>query len=166
VPLSSELSTVDPRAFVPTVKELPRGTTLSSFAYISTEQASQRNSIPLTLLRRTGREIGYDRDFQVPRYGDIEVEAVRFRTHDGMTRAYSYFLTMVPKANVPPPMVLSGVGERGTLVLIEGGAFVEFMRGRYYVVITTVPATPRTVVFIEGLARTMDRWIRTFSASA
>lgn len=164
--LSSELSTFDPRTVIPTANQLPNGTMLSSFSYISTEQASHRNGIPIGLLRRAGREIGYDRDFQVPRYGDVEIEAVRFRTHGGMIRAYSYFLTMVPSANVPPPITLQGVGERGTLVLIEGGAFVEFMRGRYYVVITTVPATPRAVVFIEGLARSLDRRIRTFAARA
>jgi hypothetical protein len=161
-----DLTTIDPQDLVPTLGDFPPGTTLSTFMYVSTAQASRRNGIPLSVLHRTGREIGYDRDFQVPGYGDIEVETVRFRTHSGMARAYSYFMTMVPHTTVPAPATVRGVGERSAIALIEGGGFVEFMRGRYYVVISAVPATTRAVALIESLAHLVDRRIRTYSASA
>lgn len=163
--LTSELATIDPSVLVPAARDLPRGTRLQSGTYVSTGQAARSNGTSLQVLQRTGREIGFERDFLVPKYGDIDVEIVRFRTHEGMKQAYSYFLTLPAARGLPNPVRTEGVGERAALVMAEGGAFLEFMRGRYYVVVTTVPAARGTLDFVARLSRALDERIRTYAHS-
>ena len=44
--------------------------------------------------------------------------------------------------------------------------FVEFMRGRYYVVVTTVPVTQGALGYIHTLARRLDSRILHYGPSA
>jgi hypothetical protein len=132
---------------------------------VSNEQAARRNNTSLAVLRNTGREIGFERDFLVPRYADIEVDVVRFRSHDGMGKAYAYFLGL-PDAQGLHATVFRGLGERAALVTTPEAGFVEFMRGRYYAVITTVPLTQSTLNTIGGLARRLDRRILHYQPNA
>ena len=160
-----EISTIDPAALVPQLADLPHGSSVQSNSYVTTNQASQNNHTSLTRLRTDGREIGFDRDFRVPRYGDIEIEVVRFRSHAGMGRAYDYFLTL-PAARGLTAVPFNGLGEHAALVSTSQAAFVEFMRGRYYAVITTVPATQGALQYIHTLAHRLDRRILSYGASA
>jgi hypothetical protein len=164
-PVRSEISTIDPAALVPRLADLPLGSSVQSNAYITTAQASQRNQTSLNFLRGAGREIGFDRDFRVPRYGDIDVEVVRFKSHAGMSRAYDYFLRL-PGAQGLNAVPFSGVGEHAALVTSSQAGFVEFMRGRYYAVITTVPTTQSTLRYVHALARRLDTRILHYGPSA
>ena len=161
----SEISTIDPAALVPQLAELPQGSSVQSNTYVTTTQASHNNHTSLALLRSDGREIGFDRDFRVPTYGDIEIEVVRFRSHSGMRRAYDYFLTL-PATRGLTAVPFAGIGEHAALVSTPQAAFVEFMRGRYYAVITTIPATQEALRYIHSLARRLDTRILTYGASA
>jgi len=160
----AEFSAIDPRLLVPQAADLPRGTSVSSFAYVSSAQAARRNDTPLPVLQQFGREIGYTRDFQVPRYGDIEVDVVRYRTIGGLARAYAYFLGLPARVG-SHPVSLRGLGDRASLVLAGVAGFVEFRRGRYYIVITAVPITAATLTFIGRLSKQVDRNIRTYRLS-
>ena len=159
------LLAADPEIFVPRAQDLPIGTQMSSHNSVLTESAVKNNGTPLGLLRRTGREIGYDGDFLVPAYGDIEVEVVRYRTHRGLSQAYDYFLKM-PAERGLRAVPVNRLGEQAVLVVGNGGVFIEFLRDRYYVVVTAVPATGPSLKFISQLSQSVDRPIRDFDASA
>jgi hypothetical protein len=163
-PTHGELA-ADPMQFVPTVHDLPNGTRLYSHRYISTESAAKNNGTPLALLRRVGREIGYDRDFVVPAYGDIEIEVVRYKTHQGLSEAYDYFLKL-PQRQGLRAVPMSRLGEKAALVVGNSVVFIEFRRERYYVVVTAVPATGASVNFITQVSKNVDRRIREYRASA
>lgn len=160
-----ETSTIDPQALVPAVADLPSGSLLQSGSYITNVQASQRNQTSLSFLRGAGREVGFDRDFLIPRYGDIEVEVVRFKSHAGMGKAYDYFLGL-PHLLGLTARPFRGLGEHAALVTSPQAGFVEFMRGRYYVVVTTVPATQSALGYIHTLARRVDSRILHYGPSA
>jgi hypothetical protein len=160
-----EISTIDPAALVPQLADLPAGSSVQSHAYVTTGQASQRNQTSLHILRSTGREIGFERDFQVPGLGEIDVEVVRFRSHVGMRQAYAYFLRL-PSAQGLDAVPFSGLGERAALVASSQAGFVEFMRGRYYAVITTVPATKTSLRYIRKVAHGLDIRILHYQPSA
>lgn len=157
-------SAVDPRLLVPQIADLPQGTALSSYSYVTTQQAAQRNDTPLSLLRQFGREIGYTRDFQVPHYGDIEVDVVRYRTRDGLARAYAYFLALPARLGTRP-IHFRGLGQDAALVVTPSGGFVEFVRGRYYAVVTAVPITGDSLKLIGQLSKQVDRRILTYRTS-
>jgi hypothetical protein len=156
-----DLRTIDPQSLVPTITDLPRGTRLQTQAYVSTVQAAQRNGTSLALLRHTGREVGFTRDFLVPQHGDIEVEVVRFHTHPGLMKGYAYFLTLPASRGLPDPVRAEGIGERAAVVATSTAAFVEFMRGRYYVVVTAIPGGPANLTFIGRLAHAVDQHVQT-----
>lgn len=160
-----EVLTIDPAQLVPQLTELPAGSSVQSNTYISTAQSSRQNQISLKLLQSVGREIGFDRDFTVPQYGDIDIEVVRFKSHAGMGRAYTYFLGL-PSAHGMTSVPVSGLGERAALVTNPQAGFVEFMRGRYYAVITTIPATHSTLAYIHRLASRLDDRILHYGPSA
>ncbi len=160
-----EISTIDPQALVPALADLPSGSSVQSATYITNAQASQRNQTSLNFLRGAGREVGFDRDFLIPRYGDIEVEVVRFKSHAGMGKAYDYFLRL-PHSLGLTARPFGGIGEHAALVTSPQAGFVEFMRGRYYVVVTTVPATQNTLGYIHTLARHVDSRILHYGPSA
>lgn len=164
-PITSEISTIDPAALVPQLAELPAGSSVQSNSYVTNAQASQRNQTSLTFLRSSGREIGFDRDFIVPRYGDIDIEVVRFKSHAGMGKAYNYFLSL-PGARGLNAVPVTGLGEHAALVTNSQAGFVEFMRGRYYAVITAVPATQNSIRYIHALARRVDTRILHYGPSA
>jgi hypothetical protein len=164
--ITSELSTFDPRALAPAVKELPVGTRLQFDRYVSTPDAARRNGTSLLFLESAGREIGFDRDFLVPGHGDIEVDIVRFRTHHGMVRAYSYFLTLPAAHGLADPIRAVGMGERAGVVITPDAAFLEFMRGRYYVVVTSVPGGRANLDLIGKLSKAVDKRILTYGLSA
>jgi hypothetical protein len=161
----SEISTIDPAALVPQLAELPVGSSVQSNSYVTNAQASQRNQTSLTFLRSSGREIGFDRDFNVPRYGDIDIEVVRFKSHAGMGKAYDYFLSL-PGARGLNAVTFAGLGEHAALVTNSQAGFVEFMRGRYYAVITAVPATQNSLRYIHAMARRLDTRILHYGPSA
>lgn len=154
-PFRPEISTIDPAALMPPLTDLPSGSSIQSNAYVTTAQASQRNQTSLTFLRGAGREIGFERDFHVPPFGDIDVEVVRFKSHAGMGKAYDYFLRL-PGTQGLSAVPFGGVGEHAALVTNSQAGFVEFMRGRYYAVITTIPVNKNTLQYIHQLARRMD----------
>ena len=160
-----EVSTIDPRVLVPALGDLPSGSSVQSATYITNAQASQRNQTSLSFLQGAGREVGFDRDFLIPRYGDIEVEVVRFKSHAGMGKAYDYFLSL-PESLGLTARPFGGLGEHAALVTSPLAGFVEFMRGRYYVVVTTVPATQNTLGYIHTLARRVDSRILHYGPSA
>jgi hypothetical protein len=166
LPLAADLTAIDPQSLVPAVADLPVGTLEESHAYVTTTQAARINGTSLALLQQTGREIGFDRDFKVPRFGDVEVEVVRFRTHAGMSRAYSYFLTLASAQGLPNPSRLDGIGERGAVVVTPEAAFIEFMRGRYYTVVTTVPGGRENVDLIGRVSHKVDQRILRYGARA
>jgi hypothetical protein len=141
------------------------GSSVQSNSYVTNAQASQRNQTSLTFLRSSGREIGFDRDFNVPRYGDIDIEVVRFKSHAGMGKAYDYFLSL-PGARGLNAVPFTGLGEHAALVTNSQAGFVEFMRGRYYAVITAVPATQNSLRYIHALARRLDTRILHYGPSA
>ena len=160
-----EISTIDPAALVPQLADLPAGSSMQSDAYVSTGQASQRNQTSLHILRSTGREIGFERDFQIPGLGEIDIEVVRFKSHVGMGQAYAYFLRL-PGAQGLDAVPLRGLGERAALVASSQAGFVEFMRGRYYAVVTTVPATKTSLRYIRKVAQELDIRILHYQRSA
>ena len=162
--LDAAATAVDPRLLVPQVADLPQGTALNSYSYVTTSQAATRNDTPLPLLRQFGREIGYTRDFQVPRYGDIEVDVVRYRTSDGLARAYAYFLCLPARVGTRP-IRFRGLGQDAALVVTPSAGFVEFVRGRYYAVITAVPITGDSLRFIGQLSKQVDQRIRSYRTS-
>jgi hypothetical protein len=164
--ITSEVSTIDPRSLAPGLKDLPVGTRLQLDRYVSTPDAARRNGTSLLFLESTGREIGFDRDFLVPEHGDVEVDIVRFRTHQGMVRAYSYFLTLPAAHGLADPIRTVGMGERAGVVITTDAAFLEFMRGRYYVVVTSVPGGRANLDLIGKLSKAVDRRILTFGLSA
>lgn len=163
--ITSDISTIDPRALAPAVKEFPAGTRLQSDRYVSTPDAARRNGTSLLFLQSAGREIGFDRDFVVPGHGDIEVDIVRFRTREGMVRAYSYFLTLPAAHGLADPVRTVGMGERAAMVITADAAFLEFMRGRYYVVVTSVPGGRANLDLIGKLSEAVDKRILTFGLS-
>jgi hypothetical protein len=116
-------------------------------------------------MRSTGREIGFDSDFLVPAYGDVEVEVVRYRTLQGLRRAYSYFLQL-PARHDLRAVPLRSLGEQAALVVGIGAAYIEFRRDRYYVVVTVVPPTGSSLSFITQVSKSVDRRIRQSLASA
>lgn len=164
--ITSEVSTIDPRALAPAVKDLPAGTHLQSDRYVSTPDAARRNGTSLLFLQSAGREIGFNRDFLVPGHGDVEVDIVRFRTHQGMVRAYSYFLTLPAAHGLADPIRAVGMGERAGVVITADAAFLEFMRGRYYVVVTSVPGGRANLDLIGKLSKAVDKRILTYGVSA
>ncbi|HEX6506936.1 MAG TPA: hypothetical protein VF221_04820 [Chloroflexota bacterium] len=164
-PVHSEISTIDPAALMPKLTDLPQGASIQSNTYVTTAQAAKRNNTSLALLKQTGREIGYDRDFLVPQNGDIDVEVVRFKSHAGMGRAYRYFLGL-PNGQGLRETVFRGLGERAALVIGAQAGFVEFMRGRYYAVVTTVPLTRTTLNTIGAIARQLDSRISHYQSGA
>lgn len=163
--VDAEFSAIDPRAFAPQPIDLPNGTQLNSSSYISTLEAAKRNGTSLAVLQGTGREIGFSRDFQVPRYGDIEVEVVRFRTSSGLARAYKYFLTLPSRQNLRA-VPFEGIGERAAMVVSPEAAFVEFVRGRYYVVVTSVPMSGTNLNLIGHISKQVDDRIRSYHQNA
>jgi hypothetical protein len=160
-----EVSTIDPAALVPQLADLPAGSSVQSDAYVTTGQASKRNQTSLAILRSTGREIGFERDFQIPSLGEIDIEVVRFKSHVGMGQAYAYFLRL-PSAQGLDAVPFRGLGERAALVASSQAGFVEFMRGRYYAVITTVPATKTSLRYIHKVAQELDFRILHYQRSA
>jgi hypothetical protein len=164
--ITSEISTIDPRSLAPNLTDLPFGTRFQFDRYVTTPDAARRNGTSLFVLQSTGREIGFDRDFFVPGYGDIEIDIVRFRTHQGVSRAYSYFLTLPAAHGLADPIRTLGMGERAAIEITSDAAFLEFMRGRYYVVITSVPGGRANLDLIGKLSRAVDERIRTFRVDA
>lgn len=163
--IAPDVTKIDPKDLMPQLAELPAGTTIQSDSYITTVQSSQRNHVSLAVLQRTGREIGFDRDFSIPQYGIIQVEVVRFKTHAGMSAAYKYFLTL-PASQGLTGSPFPGVGERAQLVNAQVAAFVEFIRGRYYAVITTIPASKAALLYLNALAHRLDSRIQHYGTSA
>jgi hypothetical protein len=90
---------------------------------------------------------------------------VRYKTQVGLTHAYSYFLKM-PAQQGLRAVPMNRLGEKATLVVGNGGGFIEFRRGRFYVVVTAVPMTGSSLHFISQISQRVDRQIRDYHSSA
>lgn len=152
-------STVDPAALVMPLAQLPARSVRLRERYISTRQASRNNGTSETILRQTGRQIGFERDYRIPRLGEFDIEVVRFRTSRGLNRAYDYFLTLPATRNLRS-MPFRGAGERADMVVTPVVAFVELKRGRFYVVMTAQRVSAASLNYLSALARRQDRRIQ------
>jgi hypothetical protein len=130
--------------------------------YISTHQAASTNGTNEQFLLNTGREIGYERDYNVPGLGEFDIEVVRFRSPVGLSRAYNYFMTLPATQNlVARPY--RAVGEKAAVVVTSQVAFIELKRGRYYAVLTALPVSTKSLDYLSTLSKLVDGRIVRYS---
>jgi hypothetical protein len=162
--LRPELTALDPASLVPHLGDMPPGSERLAAHYINNRQAAKANNTDLAYLHKTGRQLGYERDFKVPKLGEYDVEVVRFSSKSGLAQAYTYFLSLASNQHLTPAHV-PGLGENAVEVLFVGGAFIEMKRGRYYSVISAFGSSPHSLAYLKTLAHRTDERIRTYRAS-